>query len=101
MSDVYIEADGDRYTVDARGHAATVQLCAAISALLYTLLGWLKNADGVQLVTERMEPGNARLEWRGGEGSRIALEMTAIGFLQLQAGAKDYVKVTISADAGF
>lgn len=101
MSDIYIEADGDRYTVDARGHAATVQLCAAISALLYTLLGWLKNADGVSIVTERMEPGNARIEWRGGDGSRTALEVIACGFLNIEAGAKDYVRVTICADAGF
>ena len=101
MSDIYIEADGDHYTVDARGHAATVELCAAISALLYMLCGWLHNEDGVELVTERMEPGNARLEWRGGAGSRTALKMILCGFLNLQASAKDYISVAVCADAEF
>lgn len=116
MTNVYIERDGKRCTVDVRGHAATEPLCAAISCLLYTLDGWLNNATGVRILCERLSPGEARLEWRAenvvAEYDSITLiELMEIGFLQLRETEPEHMTVEIvddgaeksepDADAGF
>lgn len=93
MTRVYLERDGNACAVDARGHATTKEMCAAVSCLLFTLAGWLHNS-GAEIVTERLESGSARLAWRG--QTDVAFEMMEIGFLQLRETDPDGITVEIS-----
>jgi len=84
MTHVYLEQDGDRYTVRCEGHAVgSVELCAAISCLLYTAAGWLHNAEA-EILEERLDPGDAKLVFRGGDDCGTLFEILIVGFLQLQ-----------------
>jgi len=80
MTQVYLEADGDRYTCVAKGHAGTERTCAAVSTLMYTAAGYLRNADREEVLECRLEPGDAALEWRG---TRVCWDVLRVGFLQL------------------
>lgn len=93
MTSVYLERDGGSYTVDARGHATgSAELCAAVSALMFALDGYLHNAVGVEIVTERMNPGDARLHWHGGTDDVWLLMLC--GFLGLQEAQPDRIRVS-------
>lgn len=87
------ECDG-RYSVACVGHATgSCEVCAAVSTLVYTLLGWLKNADGVALEKEEIADGYAEIEFSGGEGARVAYELIYVGFLQLELANKNFLKI--------
>jgi uncharacterized protein YsxB (DUF464 family) len=93
MTKIYLEQDGDRFTISANGHATgSVELCSAISTLLYTLDAWLHNAD-VSIRSERLNAGSAFIEYTGNKDSdaaQVSFDMTAIGFLQLE---KEYPEI--------
>lgn len=93
MTKVYLEKDRNRYTVRASGHATgSVETCAAVSTLLYTLAGWLHN-DATLILTERLESGEACLEYVGGASAETAFDMVSVGFLQLEKTAPEYIDV--------
>ena len=93
MSEVRLSAGGGRFSLSVRGHAPDAARCAAVSALVYTLCGWLRNAAGVELEAARLAPGDALLVWRGGEAAR---EFALVGFLQLEkTGA---CRVTVNSE---
>lgn len=93
MTQVYLEQDGRRYTVSCQGHATgSVEACAAVSCLIYTLAGWLRNASG-HVLKEKLEDGNALIQFRGGDAAETAFDMITVGFLQLEAQYGDYVTV--------
>ena len=98
MTEVYTEKDGSRYTIYAKGHATGSEACcAAISGILYALLGYLVNAEKAgeaEILERRMEPGNVAIEYRGGEESGGAFYMAAIGLAQLQESYPGTVLVT-------
>jgi len=85
MTEVYLEADGSRYTCVASGHAGSERTCAAVSTLLYTAAGYLANC-GAEVLERRLESGDAALEW---QGEQPCWDMLSIGFLQL---ARSYPK---------
>ena len=103
MTRVSLERNGVRYSVKAIGHADTEQMCAAVSCLLYTLDGWLHNAN-VTIINERMEPGDACLEWVMDTDSDV-WGMIEIGFLQLrqstQSMSVEICEKSCETDAGF
>lgn len=89
MTRVTLKEDSGRYSVICEGHATgSVEVCAAVSTLVYTLLGYLKNADGVAVENAELADGYAEIKFSGGENARVAYELICIGFLQL-AMAKD------------
>ena len=100
MTRVTLTRGGGAYRVEARGHAATVPLCAAVSCLMYTLAGWLRNTPGAEEVELRLDSGDARLVWRGGAGSDTAFELTEIGFLLLRETAPDSLSVAVCEEDG-
>lgn len=70
MTRVYAEQDGDTIRLECRGHAGYAEsgkdvVCAAISAICQTLYLWCRNAEGVAITREHMEPGRFVLEARG------------------------------------
>lgn len=91
MTHVYIEQDGDRYTICAKGHATgSTEMCAAVSALLYTLAGWLRNSD-TETITARLDPGDACLMFRGAADAQTAFDLMTVGFLQLAASSPELI----------
>lgn len=71
----------------ATGHATgSEQVCAGISAIIYSLAGWLKNSDcEVQELT--LEPGMARICFQKGSNTEAAgaFAMAVIGLMQIAA----------------
>ena len=98
MTEVFLEQDGTRYTVQCTGHATgSVETCAAISCLLYTLAGWLENS-GCTLLHEQLEAGDALIQFTGGAKAKTAFEMICIGFLQLEEQSEDCMDVEFRTD---
>ncbi len=76
------------------GHATgSVEVCAAVSTLVYTLLGYLNNADGVAVENAELADGYAEIEFAGGECARVAFELICIGFLQLAMAKGEHVEI--------
>ena len=94
MTAIYLEQDGDRYTVSAKGHATgSMEVCAAVSTLLYTLDAWLHNTD-LEVLHERLEPGDALIEYAGPDAdAQTAFDFVTVGFLQLAKSEPAAIKV--------
>lgn len=94
MTRVTLKEDDGRYSVVCEGHATgSVEVCAAVSTLVYTLLGYLKNADGVVVESEVLADGYAEIEFSGGECARVAYELIRIGFLQLERSNEKFIEI--------
>ena len=94
MTRVTLKEDDGRYSVVCEGHAVgSCEVCAAVSTLVYTLLGYLKNADGVALEKEEIADGYAEIEFSGGESARTVYELICIGFLQLGQAKSNFVEI--------
>lgn len=84
-----------QYQIIAKGHATgSVAGCGYISGILYSLAGYLVNAEGICLDRRRMEPGDVVLRFRGGEGARAAYDMAVIGLKQLERSHPELIRVT-------
>ena len=96
MTSVTLDKTADRYVIEAVGHAeGSVQACAAVSVLMYSLLGYLANAEGVEVEDWNTADGFFSVEWSGGEAARIMYEFGKIAFLQLEGSYGEYVAVKI------
>lgn len=94
MTKVKLERVGNTYAVVCKDHAkGSPETCAAVSCLMYTLCGWLKNTDKASIVFERIEEANAAVLFRGGKEAETAFDVICAGFLQLELSFKDYIKV--------
>ena len=99
MTCVTLSESGGRYVVEAQGHATgSVQACAAVSVLMYSLLGYLSNADGVEVENEDIADGFFSVEFSGGEVARIMFEFCTISFLQLERSYGEYVSIKIATN---
>lgn len=95
MTTVKTQCGKDRYEIIAKGHATgSVAGCGYISGLLYSLAGYLVNAEGICLDRRRMESGDVVLRFRGGERARAAYDMTLIGLKQLERSHPELIRVT-------
>lgn len=93
MTQVALTHDGGKYTVSCSGHATgSVEVCAAISCLVYTLAGWL-HCSGCNILHEQLEPGDALLQFAADAQSGVAFELICTGFLQLEAQYGAYIRV--------
>lgn len=94
MTRVTLKEDGGRYSVVCEGHAVgSCEVCAAVSTLVYTLLGYLKNADGVAVENAELADGYAEIEFLGGENARAAYDLICIGFLQLEQSSAKFIEI--------
>ena len=93
MTQVYLEQAGKKFMVKCQGHATgSVEACAAVSCLVYTLAGWIRNTS-VLLEKEKLEDGDALIQFRGGSAAETAFDVITVGFLQLQEQYGEYVSV--------
>ena len=99
MTCVTLSNTKGRYTVEAQGHAeGSVQACAAVSTLMYSLTGFLANAEGVELDTEDIADGYFLVEFSGGALAQAMYDFCLIAFLQLEKSYGGYVTVALEHD---
>lgn len=88
MTNVTIQSDGGRFRLSAAGHATgSKEVCAAVSAIVYALAGYLKNLEksgAVELRSFMLESGAAEIEAEG-EAARAPFGVTAVGLMQVAA----------------
>jgi uncharacterized protein YsxB (DUF464 family) len=95
MTHVYLEQDGDRYTVGASGHATgSMEICAAVSTLLYSLAGFLHNSPS-EILSEVLVPGEALLSFAGGDDDETVFSFMVIAFSQLEKSEPAHIKVEV------
>ena len=103
MTEIYLEKDGNRYTAVCRGHATGSEAaCAAVSALSYTLAGYLRNLPYyAEIALERLESGNVRIEFLH-DGTFVSelicdtvFDMICVGFLQLSKSYPEQIKADV------
>ena len=96
------EASGTHY-LSILGHAGYSTegndiVCAAVSTVSWTLLGFLLNAgDDIEEITHETEPGTVVVLCKGKERIDTAFEMAIIGYLQIEKQYPAYVAVNIAA----
>lgn len=94
MTRVTINKGEGRYLVRCEGHATgSVKVCAAVSTLIYTLLGYLKNAGDISVESEEIADGYAEIEFSGGNSARVVFDLISIGFLQLERANRDLIQI--------
>lgn len=102
MTRVYIETDGNRHILYAKGHAAgSVEVCAAVSGILYALAGWLRNAMAeperytVKSHRWRIAEADVMLDVSGDKSVEAAFDMAAVGLLQIERQHPEYISVEL------
>lgn len=101
MTKVLLDRRGDEYALICVGHANTVETCASVSTLCYTLAGYLRNIK-CEIKDIRLESGDVFIRYKGkGKEARAAYEMTLIGFLSLEHSYPDAVTVIREKDKTF
>lgn len=97
MTDIRVQRDGTRCTLSAQGHATgSEQVCAAVSAVLYALAGYVTNAIReryIEVYDWRMESADVVLDFNGDEGTTAAFEMAVIGLAQIAQKHPEYVHI--------
>lgn len=97
MTKIYTETDGDRHILSAKGHATgSVEVCAAISGILYALAGYLTLEESAKVNRHHMESANVLLDYSGGDRVESAYSMAMVGLLQLRDAYPELVEVKIS-----
>lgn len=100
-----IKADfrvGDHdYDLIIQGHAGYSDagndiVCAGVSAIAYTLLGFLDNhSDDIESISAQVKSGDLCIRCSGGEKVRLAYDMALIGIQQIAMKYPRHVQVTI------
>ena len=56
MTKIYAEQDGDRFLINADGHAGDVEACNFINGALYSFAGYVHNAEIVMSPLDTVLP---------------------------------------------
>ena len=94
MTRACINIDADRFLLTMDGHATGSEtVCAACSAVVYALAGYLANAGEhvTELRENTLESGRACLICRGDACVEAAYRMAGIGLAQIAKQYPDYV----------
>ena len=96
MTEITLRRDWDRYEVVASGHAVGFpEVCAAVSTLIFSLDAFIHNTP-ILLIQERLEPGDALLQFSGGKEAEDAFDFVTLGFLMLQDQYPDVIQVYVA-----
>ena len=96
----------DSHYLSVIGHAGYAKegsdiVCSAVSAISWTLLGFLHNAEGdIQELSQEVESGRAVVLCKGNGRIDTAFEMALIGYLQIQKQYPTFVEVHIATSGG-
>ena len=80
------------YSVTSVGHAGTSKTCAAVSAIIQALAGWVHNqrSGGISL-----NKGEAMIAFPEMPGAEAVMDMTVIGLLQIEKAAPGDIEVEV------
>lgn len=93
MTKVQVRKDGHRCVLSAQGHATgSVEVCAAVSGILYALAGYLVNHD-IKISQQRMEEADVLLDFSGDECAAAAFEVAVIGLAQIGQRHPEFLQV--------
>lgn len=85
----------DEFLVKVEGHATgSQQVCSAVSALVYTLAGYLDN-EGIELTEFRIneEEPSAIVRFPKTPKSEVAFDMVSIGFSMMESSYGDFLRI--------
>lgn len=96
MTHVYLGKSGGSYILRCEGHATgSVEMCAAVSCLCYSALGWLHNAGEGHILEESVQSGDVLIRFMGGDECETVFEFLTVAFLQLQVSDGEHIQVEI------
>ena len=103
MTKVYAEKDGNRFLIDAKGHAGDIEACNYITGALYSLAGYVHNAERAgfgTVLTYRTEKtgGNMTLHCTGDQRVEAAFDAAIIGLKQLEQARPNAVTVELRTE---
>ena len=103
MTEVIYSRIGTDHLLVLRGHAGYAEngtdiVCAGLSAITYTLMGFLKNNE--DKASMRDEPGMSIILCPSSNRVDAAFEMAVIGYMQIAKQYPDNVTIHISGTAG-
>lgn len=107
MIDIHYAQSGDTHELQISGHAGYSRVgndivCAGVSAIAYTLLGFLENQqdDITAMCGPATSDGELYVSCCGGPHIALGFEMAIIGLSQIANKYPDHVKIHISAAGG-
>lgn len=107
MIDIYYARSGDTHELQISGHAGYSRVgndivCAGVSAIAYTLLGFLENQqdDITAMCGPAASSGDLYVQCSGGPRIALGFEMAVIGLSQIANKYPDNVEIHISATGG-
>lgn len=104
MVDVHFAFSPGRYRMTLRGHAGynpgNDVVCAGVSSIVFSLLGWLANASEHITTTRAMqyEPGRVDIDVSGDAVLQTAFDMALIGISQIEQSYPENVHVNIFSE---
>ena len=104
MIRINYERTGNRHRLAAQGHAGYAThgndiVCAGVSALSYSLLGYLYNTDA-EISEARTDSGDLLIDATGDQMTAGAFDMAMVGYLQIAKKYPQYVDVSIASIGG-
>ena len=106
MIDIHLRVGDHAYELTIQGHAGYDAgghdiVCAGVSAIAYTLLGFLKSIEyDIGSTSAQVNSGGLHLMCQGGEKVETAIDMAMIGLQQIAAKYPKHVSVTIHPAPG-
>ena len=98
MIEVRFDSQNDARLLTLQGHAeGSSAVCAAASAMVCALAGWLKNYPPAQAQV-RLRPGDGWLLCRGDETVDTALQIVLTGLAQLGASYPHHLRLHIGVN---
>lgn len=98
MTEVFAEQDGDRYLIDASGHAGDSESCNHINGILHTFAGYALNAeqdDRAMMIQLSRESGRMIVHCVGDERVGAVFDAAIIALLSLQETRPQAVSVEL------
>lgn len=101
MINIDFRVGDHEYDLAIQGHAGYSDagndiVCAGVSAIAYTLLGFLDRiSDDIESTSAQVKSGDLRVKCKGGEKTALAYDMAMIGLQQIAMKYPRHVKVNI------
>lgn len=97
MTRVLADVEGDRFSLQVYGHATgSVQVCAAVSGLVYALAGYVQNGVCAKDNICDMMEADVRLSFSGGEQAAGAFWCVVIGLEQIAKSNPTFLEVQVT-----